>query len=108
MEMYAPMISMLAFALLLYFAISRPKRKQDERRLLMVACVKKGNIVYAGGGIRGSVVEVCPGSVVIETSRSKTRLEFDADSIESVDGFDYKKEKARQKTLRNQRMTRHK
>ena len=108
MNLYAPMISMLAFALLLYFAISRPKRKQDERRLLMVASVKKGNIVYAGGGIRGSVVEVCPGSVVIETSRSKTRLEFDADSIESVDGFDYKKEKARQKTLRNQRMTRHK
>lgn len=108
MEMYAPMISMLAFALLLYFAISRPKRKQDEQRLLMVASVKKGNIIYAGGGIRGSVVEVYPNSVLIETSRSKTQLAFDADSIESVDGFDYKKEKARQKMLRNQRMSRRK
>lgn len=108
MNIYIPMISMLFFALLLYFAISRPKRKQDERRMLMVASVKKGNIIYAGGGIRCSVLEVGPESITVETSPAKTLLEFDANSIEDVEGFDYKKEKARQKELRNQRISRRK
>lgn len=108
MNLYAPMIGMLFFALLLYFAISRPKYKEDERHMLMVASVKKGSIVYAGGGIRCSVVEVCTESIIAETSPAKTRLEFDADAIEAVDGFDYQKEKARQKQLRNQRISRRK
>lgn len=106
MQIYAPMILMLLFALLLHFAIARPKRKQDERRGLMVASVKKGSVIYAGGGIRCSVLEVRPGSVVAETAPSKTRLEFDADAIESVEGFNYQEEKTRQKQLRKERMAR--
>lgn len=106
MELYAPMIGMLLFALLLHFAIARPKRKQDERRMLMVASVKKGSIIYAGGGIRCSVLEVRPESVIAETSPAKTRLELNANVIESVEGFDYKEEKARQKQLRKERNSR--
>lgn len=91
---------MLVFVLLLYFVLLRPQRKREERYALMVASVKPGAMVYAGGGIYGQVLAVRERTFIMESSKAKTRLIMDSDSIEAVDNFDYKAEKARQKALR--------
>jgi len=100
------LFGMLAFVLLLYFLLVRPQRKREERRALMVASVKPGSVIYAGGGIRCTVLEVRKDSVLAESGPGRSKLEFDADAIEAVEGFDYKGERSRQKMLREQRQLR--
>lgn len=106
MEQLLPMLGMLIFALLLYFLLVRPQRKKEERQALMAASVKPGSVIYAGGGIRCTVLEVRKESVLAETAPARSRLEFDADAIEGVEGFDYKAERERQKGLRERRAAR--
>ncbi len=106
MEQLVPMLGMLIFVLILYILIVRPQRKKEERRALMVASVKKGSVIYAAGGIRCTVLELRPGSVLTESAPARSRLEIDADSIEDVEGFDWKSERERQKSLRQSRAAR--
>lgn len=97
------LICILFFVLFVNFIFLRPQRKKDERFSLMVASVKPGSVVYAAGGIHGTVLEVGERSFLMVTAPAKTRLEVDSDAIEQVEGFDYKAEKARQKAVRQSR-----
>lgn len=103
MEFFLPMITMLVLALIIHFAIARPQRKREERYALMVAALKPGCKVHAGGGIYGTVLEVHKDSFVLSSAPGKTRLEFDLPSLEGLDGFDVKSERRRQKDLRRAR-----
>ena len=103
MQFLIPLVSMLVLALILNFAVARPQRKRQERRGLMLASLKPGKFVYAGGGIHGVVQDVKSESFTMVTAPSKTKLEFDADALEESEGFDLKMERDHQKYLRDQR-----
>lgn len=108
MEFFIPLISMLVLALIIYFALARPQRKREDRYALMVAALKPGCKAYAGGGIYGTVLEVHKDSFLLSSAPGKTKLEFDIQALEGLDGFDVRSERKRQKDLRKARFQRQK
>ena len=108
MEFFIPMISMLVLALIIYFALARPQRKREDRYALMVAALKPGCKAYAGGGIYGTVLEVHKDSFLLSSAPGKTKLEFDLQALEGLEGFDVRSERRRQKDLRKARFQRQK
>ena len=71
---------------------------------LMVAALKPGCKAYAGGGIYGTVLEVHKNSFLLSSAPGKTKLEFDIQALEGLDGFDVRSEHKRQKDLRKARL----
>lgn len=106
MELFFPIVTMLLLALVIHFTLARPQRKREERHALMVAALKPGCKVHAGGGIYGTVLEVHKESFVLTTSPQKNRLEFNLQSLEALDNFDVKQERRRQTVLRKERLQR--
>ena len=104
MEFFIPIISMLVFALIIHFTLVRPQRKREDRYALMVAALKPGCKAYAGGGIYGTVLEVHKNSFLLSSAPGKTKLEFDIQALEGLDGFDVRSEHKRQKDLRKARL----
>ena len=104
MEFFIPIISMLVFALIIHFTLARPQRKREDRYALMVAALKPGCKAYAGGGIYGTVLEVHKNSFLLSSAPGKTKLEFDIQALEGLDGFDVRSEHKRQKNLRKARL----
>ena len=104
MEFFIPIISMLVFALIIHFTLARPQRKREDRYALMVAALKTGCKAYAGGGIYGTVLEVHKNSFLLSSAPGKTKLEFDIQALEGLDGFDVRSEHKRQKDLRKARL----
>ena len=104
MEFFIPIISMLVFALIIHFTLARPQRKREDRYALMVAALKPGCKAYAGGGIYGTVLEVHKNSFLLSSAPGKTKLEFDIQALEGLDGFDVRSEHKRQKDLRKARL----
>ena len=74
----------------------------------MVAALKPGCKAYAGGGIYGTVLEVHKDSFLLSSAPGKTKLEFDIQALEGLDGFDVRSERKRQKDLRKARFQRQK
>lgn len=105
MQQLLPMLLILVFVLAFYGFIARPQRKREERRALMLASVKKGSVVHAGG-IRCTVLELGSERVLAASGPSHSRLEIDAEAIEAVEGFDLKAERERQRKLRADRRAR--
>lgn len=106
MQFFIPVITMLILALIIHFALARPQRKREERYALMVAALKPGCKAHAGGGIYGTVLEVHKDSFVLSSAPGKTKLEFDLQALEGLDGFDVRSERRRQKDLRKARFQR--
>ncbi len=95
----------LVFIICLNLLVVRPARKRDEAKNLMLAALRPGAVVYAGGGIRGTVVSVAKDTFTVETSDKKTRLTMKTEALEKLEGFDAKTERRRQSELRKNRMS---
>lgn len=68
-------IQMLAFALIFYFLLIRPQKKEQDRHKEMLAAIKKGDEVITNGGIIGKVVEAKDDRLTIDSGGTKIVVE---------------------------------
>jgi preprotein translocase subunit YajC len=84
---FITLITMLFFVLFLNFAIIRPHRRRQRSLFSMLASIREGSVIYAGG-IRGTVLEVRQNSVLMSTGPRRTLLEIDKSAVDSVENID--------------------
>ena len=73
----------LMFALM-YFLMIRPEKKRKQKAEEMRSSLKKGDVITSIGGIVGKVVSVNEGTLIIETSEDRVRMELTKWAVSSV------------------------
>ncbi len=81
---FGTIILMVVALALLYFIIIRPQKKQEKEIKKMLDELKVGDIITTIGGIIGEVVSIKDDTVLIETSRDRTRLRMLRSAIKCV------------------------
>lgn len=80
-----PTILMLVAVVAVFFFMSRSQKKQDRQANEMRNSLMVGDEITTIGGIIGRVVKVTEETVVIETSRDRTKLHILKNAVRSVD-----------------------
>ena len=78
-------IMVVAFVAIFYFFMIRPQKKQEKEVNEMRNSLSVGDEITTIGGILGRVVKITEETVVIETSRERTKLHILKSAIRSVD-----------------------
>ena len=78
-------ILMLVAVVAVFFFMSRSQKKQDRQANEMRNSLMIGDEITTIGGIIGRVVKVTEETVVIETSRDRTKLHILKNAVRSVD-----------------------
>lgn len=68
-----------------YFFILRPQKKQEKQTNEMLNNLQVGDEITTVGGIIGRVVSIKEETVLIETSKDKTKIRLLKTSVRSVD-----------------------
>lgn len=68
----------------MYFFMIRPSQKKQKEVIKMRENLKVGDNIITIGGIKGKVIKIGDDFVVIESSNSKTKLEFVKSAIGTV------------------------
>ena len=79
------LISFGLIALVFYFFMLRPQKKQEKEAAQMRDSLQVGDEVTTIGGIIGRVVSIKDETFTLETSRDKTKMRFLRSAIKSVD-----------------------
>ncbi len=77
-------ILMVLMLVMLYFVIIRPQKKQEKEIQQMLNNLAVGDMITTIGGIIGEVVSIKDDTVLIETSRDRTRLRMLRSAIKCV------------------------
>jgi preprotein translocase subunit YajC len=75
----------VAFALIFYFLIIRPSKKQQKEEAAMRNALEVGDEITTIGGIIGEIVSMKEDTITIETSKAGTKIRFLKSAVRSVD-----------------------
>ena len=73
---YSSILMLIAMMAIFYFILIRPENKRKKAAEQMRNSLKKGDVITTIGGIVGKIVAVYDGTIVIETSEDRVRLEL--------------------------------
>lgn len=85
--LYQVLSLVIPFALLavvFYFFIMRPQKKQQRETQQMRDSIARGDTVVTAGGIVGVVITVKDGMVLLESSGDKTKIQVQKWAISSI------------------------
>ena len=77
---YSPFIMM---AVVFYFFLYRPQKRQEKTRQEMLSAVKRGDQVVTIGGIHGMVTKVGETTITVEVAE-KVELVFNRSAINAI------------------------
>ncbi len=78
-------ILIVAMIVMFYFLVLRPQKKQEKEISKMLEELSVGDEITTIGGIIGEIVSIKDETVLIESSRDRTRIRILKGSIKSVD-----------------------
>jgi preprotein translocase subunit YajC len=78
------LIPMALLALVFYFFIYRPQKKQEKEVADMRSSIELGDVVVTTGGIIGMVVKVKDDMLLIESSGNRTKLQIQKWAVHSI------------------------
>ena len=78
------LIPLALLALVFYFIIYRPQKKQEKETADMRSSIELGDVIVTTGGIIGMVVKVKDDMLLIETSGDRTKIQIQKWAIHSV------------------------
>lgn len=82
---FSMLFPMVAIAVLWYFLLLRPQRREQIRKQDMLSSLKKNDRIVTIGGIMGTVANVAPdGKEVTIKVDDNTRIKFLRSSIQSI------------------------
>ena len=85
-EGYISLFFTLALMLvLLYFMIYRPQKKQDKAQNEMRNSLSIGDEITTIGGIIGKIVSIKEETLVLETTKEKTKIRILRSAVRTVD-----------------------
>ena len=80
-----PTIVMLVVVIALFYFMSRKQKKEEKALQEMKDSIKIGDEITTIGGIVGRVVNVKEETIVIETTKDRTKIRFLKSAVKSVD-----------------------
>lgn len=78
-------VMLVAMLAIFYFLMYRPQKKQDRQQNEMRNSIEVGDEITTIGGIIGKIVSIKDETLVIETSKDKTKIRILRSAIRSVD-----------------------
>ena len=84
MEQYGSIIMIVAMIAVMYFLMIRPENKRKKEAQAMRENLKKGDVITTIGGIVGKIVMVGEGTIIIETSDDRVRMELTKWAVSTV------------------------
>ena len=84
-NMLVTIIMLVAMIAIFYFFMYRPQKKQDKQQNEMRNSIEVGDEITTIGGIIGKIVSIKEETLVIETSKDKTKIRILRTAIRSVD-----------------------
>ena len=84
MEQYGSIIMIVAMIAVMYFLMIRPENKRKKEAQAMRESLKKGDVITTIGGIVGKIVMVGEGTIIIETSDDRVRMELTKWAVSTV------------------------
>ena len=82
---YTPIILVVVVFVAFYFFSIRPQKKQEREQQEMRDSLQVGDEITTIGGILGRVVKVTEETVVIETSKDRSKLHILKTAVSRVD-----------------------
>ena len=83
--MYIYLIMIVLMIAFFYFAIMRPQKKQEKEFNQMLNDLQPGDEITTKGGIIGKVVSIKEETMVIETSKDRTRIRLLKSAVSKID-----------------------
>ena len=78
----------VGMALVIHFMITKPSRKKHDKKALMLNSIMKGDIIYTGDGLRGTVDRVNGAAVTVALMPDGKRVTIDLEEIKEVENYD--------------------
>lgn len=85
MEYLGTIIIIVLFAVIVYFMMIRPQKKQEKETRDMRDNLQVGDEITTIGGIIGKIVSIKEETITIETSHDRTKIRFLRSAVRSVD-----------------------
>ena len=83
-QMLSLIIPMALLAIVFYFFIYRPQKKQEKETADMRTSIELGDVIVSSGGIVGMVVKIKDDMILIETSGDRTKIQLQKWAVHSV------------------------
>ena len=83
-QMMMPLMLVLVFVVMYFFMI-RPQKAQERRTQDMRSSLVVGDEITTTGGIIGMVVSIKDETLVIETSKDRTKIRILRSAVRSID-----------------------
>lgn len=85
MQQYISIILLVLMVAFFYFFLIRPQKKQEKEFNNMLNELQPGDEITTKGGIIGKVVSIKEETMVIETSKDRTRIRLLKSAVSKVD-----------------------
>ena len=82
---FLPIILLVVMVAFFYFFMIRPQKKQEKEFNNMLNELQPGDEITTKGGIIGKVVSIKEETMVIETTRDRTKIRLLKSSVAKVD-----------------------
>ncbi|MBR5858532.1 MAG: preprotein translocase subunit YajC [Clostridia bacterium] len=83
-SMLVTLLPLALLAIVFYFFLYRPQKKQEKEVADMRNSVELGDVIVTTGGIVGMVVKVTDEMLLIETSGNRTKIQIQKWAVQSV------------------------
>ncbi len=84
MESFSLIFMIAIFAIVFYFFIYRPQKKQEKETADMRNSIEVGDVIVTVGGIVAMVVKVKEDMILCETSGNRTKIQIQKWAVNSV------------------------
>jgi len=74
--LYSSLIMFAIVGLAFYFLIIKPQKKQQQEYQKTMQNLKVGDVIVTRSGLRGKVIELNDKTIIVETGKANTQLEF--------------------------------
>ncbi len=78
-------VVIIGMVIVFYFMVIRPQKKQEKEAAKMLNELSVGDEITTIGGIIGEIVSIKDETVLIESSRDRTRIRILKSAIKNVD-----------------------
>lgn len=78
-------VVLIGLAVVFYFMVIRPQKNQEKEAAKMLSELSVGDEITTIGGIIGEIVSIKDETVLIESSRDRTRIRILKSAIKNVD-----------------------
>lgn len=82
---YGSIIFLVLMIAVFYFVLIRPQKKQEKEYNNMVSSLQPGDEITTKGGIIGKIISIKEETMVIETSKDRTKIRLLTSAVAKVD-----------------------